>query len=77
MIALPVTELQGLGRLDTAAEEVTGVQIDSRRIEPGDLFVAVRGGVAFVGQARERGAAATLIPDDDFAAMARIGRAIR
>ncbi len=77
MIALPVAELQGLGRLETTAEEVTGVQIDSRRIEPGDLFVAVRGGVDFVDQARERGAAATLIPDDDFAAMAAIGRAVR
>ena len=77
MIALPVTELQGLGRLEATGDEVTGVQIDSRRIEPGDLFVAVRGGLAFVDQARERGAAATLIPDDDFVAMAAIGRAVR
>ncbi len=77
MIALPVTELQGLGRLEATGGEVTGVQIDSRRIEPGDLFVAVRGGVAFVDQARGRGAAATLVPDDDFAAMAAIGRWVR
>ena len=77
MIALPLSELKGLGRLETGADEVTGVQIDSRRIELGDLFVAVRGGLAFVDQARERGAAATLVPDDDFAAMAAIGRAVR
>ena len=40
---------RGLGRLDRAgcADEITGVQIDSRRIEPGDLFVAVGGGAAF------------------------------
>jgi UDP-N-acetylmuramoyl-tripeptide--D-alanyl-D-alanine ligase len=53
------------------------VQIDSRRIAPGDLFVAVRGGVAYIEEARKAGAAATLVPDDDFAAMAAIGRAVR
>jgi UDP-N-acetylmuramoyl-tripeptide--D-alanyl-D-alanine ligase len=53
------------------------VQIDSRRIRPGDLFVAVRGGVAYLDDARANGAVATLVPDDDFAAMAAIGRAVR
>jgi UDP-N-acetylmuramoyl-tripeptide--D-alanyl-D-alanine ligase len=53
------------------------VQIDSRRVRPGDLFVAVRGGVAYVDDARANGAAATLVPDDDFAALAAIGRALR
>ncbi len=77
MIPLPVRELEGLGRLEPAAEEVTGVQIDSRRIGPGDLFVAVRGGVDYLEEARKAGAAATLVPDDDFAAMAAIGRAVR
>jgi UDP-N-acetylmuramoyl-tripeptide--D-alanyl-D-alanine ligase len=77
VIPLPVSELQGLGRLEARAEEVTGVQIDSRRIEPGDLFVAIRGGVDYVDKARAAGAAATLIPDDDFAAMAAIGRWVR
>jgi UDP-N-acetylmuramoyl-tripeptide--D-alanyl-D-alanine ligase len=77
VIPLPVRELEGLGRLEPRAEEVTGVQIDSRRIGPGDLFVAVRGGVAFLEEARNAGAAATLVPDDDFAAMAAIGRAVR
>ncbi|HEX2292516.1 MAG TPA: Mur ligase family protein, partial [Gaiellaceae bacterium] len=77
MIALPVGELEGLGRLEASAAEVTGVQIDSRRVRPGDLFVAVRGGVAYVDEARGAGAAATLVPDDDHAAMAAIGRAVR
>ena len=77
MIPLPVRELEGLGRLEPTAEEVIGVQIDSRRIGPGDLFVAVRGGVAYLEEARKAGAAATLVPDDDFAAMAAIGRAVR
>jgi UDP-N-acetylmuramoyl-tripeptide--D-alanyl-D-alanine ligase len=77
MIRLAVTELQGLGQLEATADEVSGVQIDSRRIRPGDLFVAVRGGVGFLDQARAAGAAATLVPDDDFAAMAAIGQAVR
>jgi UDP-N-acetylmuramoyl-tripeptide--D-alanyl-D-alanine ligase len=77
VIPLALDGLGPLGRLESSADEVTGVKIDSRRIEPGDLFVAIRGGVDFLDQARERGAAATLVPDDDFAALATIGRAIR
>jgi UDP-N-acetylmuramoyl-tripeptide--D-alanyl-D-alanine ligase len=77
VIPLPLAELRGLGRLDGDAEEVAGVQIDSRRVQPGDLFVGVRGGVAYLDDARARGAAATLVPDDDFAALAAIGRAAR
>ena len=77
MIRLPVSELAGLGRLETSADEVSGVQIDSRRVRAGDLFVAIRGGVDYLEQARAAGAAATLVPDDDFAAMAAIGRAVR
>jgi UDP-N-acetylmuramoyl-tripeptide--D-alanyl-D-alanine ligase len=56
---------------------VTGVEIDSRRVGPGDLFVALGGGVAFLDDARIRGAAATLVPDDGHAAMAALGRAVR
>ena len=77
MIPLPLDELRGLGRLEGDADEVTGVTIDSRRVTVGDLFVAVRGGVDFLDEARARGAAATLVPDDDFAALAAIGRAAR
>ncbi len=53
------------------------MQIDSRRVRPGDLFVAVRGGVAYLDDARASGAAATLVPDDEFAALAAIGSALR
>ena len=77
MIPLPVTELAGLGELEATAAEVTGVQIDSRRVRPGDLFVAVGGGAEYLDRARDAGAAATLVPDDAFAAMAAIGRALR
>jgi UDP-N-acetylmuramoyl-tripeptide--D-alanyl-D-alanine ligase len=76
VIPLPVEEIRALGRLDADVDQVTGVEIDSRRVGPRDLFVAVRGGVAYLQQARESGAA-TLVPDDDFAAMAALGRAVR
>jgi UDP-N-acetylmuramoyl-tripeptide--D-alanyl-D-alanine ligase len=77
VIPLPVEELRGLGRLETAADEVTGVQIDSRRVEPGDLFVAIGRGRNYLEEARTRAAAATLVPDDAFVAMAAIGLAVR
>jgi UDP-N-acetylmuramyl pentapeptide synthase len=41
MIALQTAELAELGRVDSRADQFTGVQVDSRRIVPGDLFVAV------------------------------------
>ncbi len=56
---------------------MTGVEIDSRRVSPGDLFVAMSGGEAYADDARARGAAAILVPDDDFSALAVIGRAVR
>src|SRR5204863_7424121 len=59
------------------ATEVTGVQIDSRRIAEGDLFVAVGAGADFCRHAFARGAAATLVPDDAFAALAALGAAVR
>ena len=78
MIPLPLAELPP-GRLDAApgAREITGVTIDSRLVEPGDLFVAVGRGVEFLEDARARGAAATLVPDDVFAALAALGAAVR
>ena len=76
MIPVPVDELRPLGRLESNVDEITGVEIDSRRVGGGDLFVAVRGGVAFLQEARANGAS-TLVPDDDFAAMAALGRAVR
>ena len=77
VIPLAVDEIRPLGRVEADADVVTGVKIDSRRIEQGELFVAVRGGGAYLEEARARGAAATLVPNDDFAALAAIGRAVR
>ena len=48
-----------------ASRSVTSLEIDSRRVRPGALFVAVRGehvdGHAFVAQAVERGASAVVV----------------
>ena len=77
MIPLRVEELPQLGRLDARADTITGVQVDSRRVEPGDLFVAVGGGVDFLEAALERGAAATLVPEHPFEAMAALGSLVR
>jgi UDP-N-acetylmuramoyl-tripeptide--D-alanyl-D-alanine ligase len=81
VIPLALDEVARLapGRLDRAAwaDEVTGVQVDSRRIEEGDLFVAVGTGTDFRNHAFARGAAATLVPDDAFAALGAIAHAIR
>jgi UDP-N-acetylmuramoyl-tripeptide--D-alanyl-D-alanine ligase len=59
------------------AEEITGVQVDSRRVAPGDLFVAVGSGAEFRDDALSHGAAATLLPKDAFAALAALGGAVR
>ncbi|MBA4494251.1 UDP-N-acetylmuramoyl-L-alanyl-D-glutamate--2,6-diaminopimelate ligase [Paenactinomyces guangxiensis] len=44
--------------------EIQGIQIDSRQVKPGDLFIALRGftvdGHRFIAQAVEKGAAAVL-----------------
>ncbi|MFN2629011.1 MAG: UDP-N-acetylmuramoyl-tripeptide--D-alanyl-D-alanine ligase [Gaiellaceae bacterium] len=79
MIPVAVDELHrfDLGRLESATELVTGVQIDSRRVQRGDLFVAVGSGGLYLDDARARGAAATLVPDDAFAAMAALGGLVR
>jgi UDP-N-acetylmuramoyl-tripeptide--D-alanyl-D-alanine ligase len=80
VIPLPLDEFASLGRLETAgdASHVAGVQVDSRRIAPGDLFVAVNAeGAEFVGDALARGAAAALVPEDGFAALAALGGAVR
>ena len=80
MIPLSLDEVGELGRLEAApgASEVTGVQVDSRRISPGDLFVAVNAaGAEFVDDALARGAAAALVPEDGFAALASLGGAVR
>ena len=81
MIPLQLWEVAELasGRLVAAgwSDEVTGVAIDSRRVEEGDLFVAVADGADFRTHAFARGAAAVLLPDDAFAALAALGGAVR
>jgi UDP-N-acetylmuramoyl-tripeptide--D-alanyl-D-alanine ligase len=81
VIPLSLAEVAELapGQLEAApwATEVTGLQADSRRVEEGDLFVAIRGGVDFVKHALARGAAATLVPDDVFAALAALAGRVR
>jgi UDP-N-acetylmuramoyl-tripeptide--D-alanyl-D-alanine ligase len=81
VIPLTLDEVAALspGRLviTPGATEVTGVLIDSRRIAGGELFVAVARGHQFVKDALARGAAAALVPDDAFAALAALGGAVR
>jgi UDP-N-acetylmuramoyl-tripeptide--D-alanyl-D-alanine ligase len=81
VIALSLEEVAELcpGRLEAAARarEVSGVQIDSRRIADGDLFVAVDGGRDFVEHALACGAAAALVPEDPHRALAALAGAVR
>jgi UDP-N-acetylmuramoyl-tripeptide--D-alanyl-D-alanine ligase len=80
MIPLELELIEPLGRLTARpwADEVTGVQIDSRRIEEGDLFVAAgEGGRDFVAHALARGAAAALVPGEPHRALAAIAGVVR
>jgi UDP-N-acetylmuramoyl-tripeptide--D-alanyl-D-alanine ligase len=79
MIPLELDVLEPLGRLVARpwADAVTGMQVDSRRIREGDLFVAVGGGADFVRHALARGAAAALVPGDAFAALAAVAGEVR
>ncbi|MBM3489661.1 MAG: UDP-N-acetylmuramoylalanyl-D-glutamyl-2,6-diaminopimelate--D-alanyl-D-alanine ligase [Alphaproteobacteria bacterium] len=56
---------QATGGRASGQWSATGVSIDSRSVEPGDLFVALRGpsrdGHAFVGSALKQGAAAAMV----------------
>jgi UDP-N-acetylmuramoyl-tripeptide--D-alanyl-D-alanine ligase len=76
---LPLAEVRALslGEVEGDADAITGVQVDSRLVEPGDLFVAVSGGEAYLDDARALGATATLVPDDAHAALAALGSAVR
>jgi UDP-N-acetylmuramoyl-tripeptide--D-alanyl-D-alanine ligase len=79
VIPVELDVIEPLGRLIARpwADAVTGLQIDSRRIAEGDLFVAVGGGVDFVEHALARGAAAALVPDDAHAALAAVAGTVR
>jgi UDP-N-acetylmuramoyl-tripeptide--D-alanyl-D-alanine ligase len=77
VIPIPIEEIDrlALGEL-TGEGEVTAVRADSREVGPGDLFVALNTGVQYVGEARAHGAA-TLVPDDQEAALAAIASLVR
>jgi UDP-N-acetylmuramoyl-tripeptide--D-alanyl-D-alanine ligase len=81
MIPLSLDEVRDVapGRLEATAgaTEVSGLLTDSRRVERGDLFVAVGRGAEFLADAFERGAAAALVPDDAFAALAALAGRVR
>jgi UDP-N-acetylmuramoyl-tripeptide--D-alanyl-D-alanine ligase len=79
VIPLELDLIEPLGRVVARpwADVVTGMQVDSRRIEEGDLFVAVGGGEDFVAHALARGASAALVPADAVAALAAIAGAVR
>jgi UDP-N-acetylmuramoyl-tripeptide--D-alanyl-D-alanine ligase len=68
----------GLGRLVGGGPGaiVTGIKADSREVGRGDLFVALNTGVRYVEEARARGAA-TLVPDDQEAALAALASLVR
>jgi UDP-N-acetylmuramoyl-tripeptide--D-alanyl-D-alanine ligase len=65
MMRLSAIALWTRGRLLGADVDVTGVAIDTRKLQPGDLFVAVKGervdGHDFLGEAMARGAVAALV----------------
>jgi UDP-N-acetylmuramoyl-tripeptide--D-alanyl-D-alanine ligase len=79
VIPLTVADVEalGTGRVDSTGERITGVKIDSRLVEPGDLFVAIGAGKDFIPEARARGASATLVPRDAFAALGALGNTVR
>jgi UDP-N-acetylmuramoyl-tripeptide--D-alanyl-D-alanine ligase len=79
VIPIELDLIEPLGRMIARpwADEVTGLQVDSRRIEEGDLFVAIDGGRDFVEHALARGAAATLVPDDHEAALGAVAATVR
>ncbi|HEY7003643.1 MAG TPA: UDP-N-acetylmuramoyl-tripeptide--D-alanyl-D-alanine ligase [Gaiellaceae bacterium] len=80
MIPLALDEVERIapGELRRGdGDEATGVTIDSRRVEAGDLFVAVGRGVEYAGEALAAGAVAAFLPDDAFAALGAIAREVR
>ena len=80
MIAMTIDEVRRLARGElraTDAPEITGVTIDSRRVTPGDLFVAIGRGADYVDEALAAGVAAALVPEDAFGALAALAREVR
>ena len=78
VIPLAWSEIEALRLGDLRGDdgEVRRIEADSREVGPGDLFVALNAGVDFVADARARGAA-TLVPDDQEAALAALASLVR
>jgi UDP-N-acetylmuramoyl-tripeptide--D-alanyl-D-alanine ligase len=81
VIALSLDEVARLApgelRVADGATVATGLTVDSRRVSPGDLFVAVGRGSEFADDALAAGAAAALLPEHAFGALAAVARAVR
>jgi UDP-N-acetylmuramoyl-tripeptide--D-alanyl-D-alanine ligase len=79
MIPLPLDLAAAFGTLQRAGwtDEFTGVQVDSRRIREGDLFVGFGGGEDFVKHAFAFGAAGALLPREPHRALAGIALEVR
>ncbi len=80
MIPLAWSEIEALGLGELCGGPADGVvrrvHDDSRVAGPGDLFVALNTGVQYVDRALAAGAA-TLVPDDQEAALAVLARIVR
>lgn len=65
MMTLSAIAMWTGGQLQGADVEVTGVKVDTRQLQPGDLFVAIKGervdGHDYLAAAAERGAVAALV----------------
>ena len=63
-LELLIKDIKPISILGDVTTEITGINIDSRQIEAGHLFIAVRGtqtdGHAYIGKAIEQGAKAIL-----------------
>jgi UDP-N-acetylmuramoyl-tripeptide--D-alanyl-D-alanine ligase len=72
-----IAELR-LGELEggDSGSTVTAIRADSREAGPGELFVALNTGIRYLADARARGAA-TLVPDDQNAALAALAGLVR
>ena len=70
-LELLIKDIKPISILGDVTTEITGINIDSRQIEAGHLFIAVRGtqtdGHNYIGKAIEQGAKAVIcetIPED-------------
>ena len=63
-----IKTVNAISVVGTQDQEITGIAYDSRRVMPGNLFIAVRGartdGHRFVNAAIDRGASAVVLEDD-------------